>query len=203
LQLILQGKLPNDGHHGEMKSSVEKFLCNVVQHGDGSSGRLTPGGMLYVQQWENTQALTSAMFVLVTYADYLAAARASLQCGGVSLAPPQLVSFARAQVDYLLGKNPMRMSYMVGFGNRYPQQPHHRGASLPSINANPGKITCNEGSSYFQRPGPNSNVIDGAIVGGPDANDHYNDTRGNYVQGEPSTYGVAPIIGVLARLLHR
>ncbi|XP_051227686.1 endoglucanase 14-like [Lolium perenne] len=202
-KLILQGKLPNDGHHGEMKSSVEKFLCNVVQHGDGSSGRLTPGGMLYVQQWENTQALTSAMFVLVTYADYLAAARASLQCGGVSLAPAQLVSFARAQVDYLLGKNPMRMSYMVGFGNRYPQQPHHRGASLPSIKSNPGKITCNEGSSYFQRPGPNSNVIDGAIVGGPDANDHYNDTRGNYVQGEPSTYGVAPIIGVLARLLHR
>ncbi|KAM0911995.1 hypothetical protein ACQ4PT_013092 [Festuca glaucescens] len=196
-ELILQGKLPNDGHHAHLRSNLENFLCNIVQ------GRLTPGGMLYMQNWENNQAVTSTMFVLVTYADHLAAARASLQCGGVKLPPAQLVSFARAQVDYLLGKNPMRMSYMVGYGNRYPLQPHHRGASLPSINSKPGKITCNEGSDYFHRPGPNSNVIDGAIVGGPDANDHYNDSRGNYVQGEPSTYAVAPIVGVLARLLHR
>lgn len=199
-KLILQGKLPNDG---ELKSNLERFLCNVVQHGDGSSGMLTRGGMLYHQQWANNQIITSGMFVLVTHADHLAAARASLQCGGVNLSPAQLISFARGQVDYLLGNNPMRMSYMVGYGNRYPLQPHHRGASLPSITSNPGKITCNQGSDYFNRPGPNSNVIDGAIVGGPDANDHYDDSRGNYMQGEPSTYTVAPIVGVLARLLHR
>jgi hypothetical protein len=201
LQLIIQGKLPNDGHHGQMRSNLERFLCNVVQHGDGSSGRLTPGGMLYMQYWENNQAVTSTMFVLVTYADYLAAARSSLQCGGVNLPPAQLVSFARSQVDYLLGRNPMRMSYMVGYGSRYPLRPHHRGASLPSINSNPRKITCSEGSNYFNMPGPNSNVIEGAIVGGPDANDHYDDSRGNYMQGEPSTYGVAPVVGLLARLL--
>ena len=203
MQLILQGKLPNDGHYGKLKNYLERFLCNVVQHGDGSSGRLTPGGLLYHQPWANYQAITSAMFVLVTHADHLEAVRASLQCGGEMLPPAQLVSFARSQVDYLLGKNPMRMSFMVGYGDRYPLQPHHRGASLPSINSNPGKITCSQGSDYFHRPVPNSNVIDGAIVGGPDANDHYDDSRGNYMQGEPATYTVTPIVGVLARLLHR
>lgn len=61
LQLILQGKLPNDGHHAQLRSNLEKFLCNVVQHGDGSSGRLTPGGMLYMQNLENNQAVTSTL----------------------------------------------------------------------------------------------------------------------------------------------
>ena len=176
LQLILQGKLPNNGRHAEMRSNVESFLCNVVQHGDGRSGRLTPGGMLYLQPWSNLQDVTTAMFVLVTHADHLAAARASLQCGGVRLPPAQLVSFARSQVDYILGKNPMKMSYMVGVGKRYPTQPHHRGASLPSLTNNPGKISCGKGAEYFHRSAPNLNVIDGAIVGGPDNNDHYDDS---------------------------
>ncbi|XP_048574614.1 endoglucanase 14-like [Triticum urartu] len=201
-KLILQGKLPNNGRHAEMRSNVESFLFNVLQHGDGRSGRLTPGGMLYLQPWSNLQDVTTAMFVLITHADHLAAAKASLQCGGVRLPPAQLVSFARSQVDYILGKNPMKMSYMVGVGKRYPLQPHHRGASLPSIRKYPGKISCGKGAEYFHRSAPNLNVIDGAIVGGPDNNDHYDDSRGNYQQGEPSTYTVAPILGVIARLLH-
>uniref|UniRef100_A0ACD5W760 Uncharacterized protein n=1 Tax=Avena sativa TaxID=4498 RepID=A0ACD5W760_AVESA len=195
-KLILQEKLPNDGQHAQLKSSLENFLCSTVQ------AKLTPGGMLYLENWANSQAVTSTMFVLVAHADHLAAAGASLQCGGTNLTPAQLISFARSQADYLLGKNPMGMSYMVGYGDRYPLQPHHRGASLPSINANPAKITCSEGNNYFHRPGPNSNVIEGAIVGGPDANDHYNDSRENYMQAEPATYTAAPIVGVLARLLH-
>ncbi|CAM0958146.1 unnamed protein product [Alopecurus aequalis] len=202
-KLILQGELPSDGPHGELKSNLEGFLCNVVQHGDHGSWRLTPGGMLYHQDWANNQAITAAMFVLVTHADHLEAARASLHCDGVNLSPAQLIAFARGQVDYLLGKNPMKMSYMVGYGNTYPLRPHHRGATLPSINSNPGKINCSQGSDYFNKPGPNANVIDGAIVGGADANDHYDDSRGNYMQGEPATYTAAPIVGVLARLLHR
>lgn len=202
-KLVIQRKLPNDGPHPQLMSNLVGFLCNVVQHGDGSSGKLTPGGMLYQQQWANNQAITAAMFVLVAHADHLAAVRASLQCGAVTLSPAQLITFVRGQVDYLLGNNPMRMSYMVGYGNRYPLRPHHRGASLPSITSNPGKITCSQGSEYFNRPGPNANVIDGAIVGGADANDHYDDSRGNYMQAEPATYTVAPIVGVLARLLHR
>lgn len=92
------------------------------------------------------------------------------------------------------------MSYMVGFSNKYPQQPHHRAASLPSIAALPQKIECGAGFTYFHSPNPNPNVATGAIVGGPDQNDNFDDVRSNYQGTEPTTYINAPIVGVLAVL---
>ena len=194
MQLILQGKLPDAGNPAAMKRSLEQFLCNLVQHG-GDAER-SPGGMLWVQPWNNMQYVTSAAFVAAAHADHLAGA--SLRCGGA----PQLLSFARSQVDYILGANPGRMSYMVGYGPKFPAEVHHRGSSVPSIKSSPGKITCKGGFDYFSKSTPNPNVLVGAIVGGPDGNDHYNDSRQNFQQAEPSTVTVAPIVGVLARLLH-
>lgn len=202
MQLILEGKLPNNGNHAVLKSNLEQFLCNVVQRGSGNARR-SPGGMLWWDPWNNLQYVTSAMLVLAAHADHLTAARASLQCGGASVPPPHLISFAQSQVDYILGTNPQRMSYMVGHGTRYPAQVHHRGASVPSIKSSPAKITCKGGFDYMNKAAPNPNVIAGAIVGGPDANDQYSDSRQNFQQAEPSTVTVAPIVGVLARLLHR
>ena len=144
----------------------------------------------------DTRTENAAAFVAAAHADHLAGA--SLRCGGAA----QLLSFARSQVDYILGVNPGRISYMVGYGPRFPAPVHHRGASVPSIKYSPGKITCKGGFDYFSKSTPNPNVLVGAIVGGPDGNDHYNDSRQNFQQAEPSTVTVAPIVGVLARLLH-
>jgi hypothetical protein len=182
-----------------MKRSLEQYLCNVAHHDGGA--KLSPGGMLWTQPWNNLQFVTSAAFVAAVHADHLAGR--SLRCGGGAAVPPQqLLSFARSQTDYILGANPGRMSYMVGFGARFPERVHHRGASVPSIKSSPGKITCKGGFDYFSRSTPNPNVLVGAIVGGPDGNDQYDDSRGNFQQTEPSTVTVAPIVGVLARLLH-
>ncbi|CAL4895874.1 unnamed protein product [Urochloa decumbens] len=204
-KLILDGKLPDSGNPAAMKQSLEQFLCDVAQHGGSAVAKLSPGGMLWTQPWNNLQFVTSAAFVAAVHADHLAAARASLQCAGggaATLPPAQLLAFARSQADYILGANPGGMSYMVGYGARYPARVHHRGASVPSIKYSPGKITCKGGFEYFSRSSPNPNVLVGAIVGGPDGNDRYNDSRGNFQQTEPSTVTVAPIVGVLARLLH-
>ncbi|CAN6340477.1 unnamed protein product [Urochloa humidicola] len=204
-KLILDGKLPDAGNPAAMKRSLEQFLCDVAQHG-GSSAKLTPGGMLWTQPWNNLQFVTSAAFVAAAHADHLAAAAAggaSLQCGGGAVvAPPQLLAFARSQADYILGANPAGMSYMVGYGGRFPAEVHHRGASEPSIKSGPGKITCKGGFGYLSSSSPNPNVLVGAIVGGPDENDQYSDSRENFQQAEPSTVTVAPFVGVLARLLH-
>ncbi|OEL19870.1 Endoglucanase 15 [Dichanthelium oligosanthes] len=117
-ELILEGKLPDAGNPAVMKSSLEQFPCNVVQHvGDD---KLSPGGILWMQPWNNLQFVTSAAFV-----------------------------------DYILGANPGRMSYMVGYGTRFPEQVHHRGAPVPSIKSSPGKITCKGGFDYFSRSAPN------------------------------------------------
>ena len=34
--------------------------------------------------------------------------------------------WAKGQLDYMLGSNPNGRSYVVGFGNNPPVQPHHR-----------------------------------------------------------------------------
>lgn len=105
-------------------------------------------------------------------------------------------------MDYLLGDNPLRMSYMVGYGPRYPQRIHHRGSSLPSVASHPAKIQCSSGFNFMNSQSPNPNIHVGAIVGGPDQHDRFPDQRSDYEQSEPSTYMNAPLVGALAYLAH-
>ncbi|GAV64872.1 Glyco_hydro_9 domain-containing protein [Cephalotus follicularis] len=90
------------------------------------------------------------------------------------------------------------MSYLVGYGNKYPPKIHHRGATLPSIKTHPNHIGCRGGDTYFQRNSPNPNVLTGALVGGPDSNDQFADGRYNVSQSKPTTYMNAAFVGVLA-----
>ena len=90
---------------------------------------------------------------------------------------------------------------MVGFGSTYPNQVHHRGASIVSINVNPAPVSCQGGYDlYFNKDAPNPYVLDGAVVSGPDENDNYSDLRSNYEQAEPTTVTPAPLVGVPAKL---
>nr|GEX89325.1 endoglucanase 6-like [Tanacetum cinerariifolium] len=124
-----------------------------------------------------------------------------LHCSSGSVAPSELLAFAKSQVDYILGDNPRATSYMVGYGNNYPQQVHHRGSSIVSVKVNPSFVTCRGGyATWFSRKASDPNPLVGAIVGGPDAYDNFADHRDNYEQTEPATYNNAPLLGVLARL---
>lgn len=105
------------------------------------------------------------------------------------------------KVDYRLGDNPVKMSYMLGFGPKFPQQLHHRGASIPSIQADWAKIGCNAGYSYYNSPSPNPNVHNGAMVGGPDSSNRFSDQRSDYSHSEPSTYMNVAFVGSVAGLL--
>ncbi|XP_072960100.1 endoglucanase 13-like [Typha angustifolia] len=198
-KLVSEGKVPNNGPWAQYKSNAEQFVCSVVQKGSNNV-KLSPGGMLWWQPWNNFQYTTSAMLVLAVHADQLAAAGGTLQCPGGNVGPQDIISFIGSQVDYILGANPKKMSYMIGFGPSYPVQVHHRGASIVSIKSNGVFVSCKDGYSWFNRNEPNPNVIDGAIVGGPDDNDAYNDFRPNFQQGEATTYTTAPLVGVLARI---
>lgn len=106
------------------------------------------------------------------------------------------------QVDYILGANPLGMSYMAGFGPKYPTQVHQRSASIISIHESATHVGCGEGFvNWFHSPSPNPNVLVGAIVGGPDINDAFRDCRQESTGTEPTTYINAPFVGLLARLL--
>lgn len=90
---------------------------------------------------------------------------------------------------------------MVGFGAIYPTEIHHRGASIVSIKKDPRPVSCQDGfTNWFNKNEANPNVLDGAVVGGPDANDQYTDSRSNFQMAEPATVTVAPLVGVLAFL---
>lgn len=105
------------------------------------------------------------------------------------------------QADYILGKNPKSISYLVGFGATFPTHLHHRDASIESIKTMPDPVGCVEGfESWFKRNESDPNLLAGALVGGPDRNDSFMDERWNHEQTEPTTYSAAPLVGLFAKL---
>lgn len=143
------------------------------------------------------QHVTSLSFLLLAYSNYLSHARKVVPCGELTASPSLLRQVAKRQVDYILGDNPLGMSYMVGYGQRFPRRIHHRGSSVPSVSAHPARIGCKEGSRYFLSPNPNPNLLVGAVVGGPNVTDAFPDSRPYFVQSEPTTYINAPLVGLL------
>ncbi|VFQ59612.1 unnamed protein product [Cuscuta campestris] len=186
----------------DYKGHADNYICSLVPGTPTSQAQYTPAGLLFKMSDSNMQYVTSTAFLLLTYAKYLTSARTFVNCGGVVVTPKHLRGVARRQVDYLLGDNPLRMSYMVGYGTRYPQRIHHRGSSLPSVAVHPGKIQCQAGFNVMSSGAPNPNVLVGAVVGGPDQHYNFPDQRSDYEQSEPSTYINAPLVGALAYLAH-
>lgn len=187
------------------KDLADDFVCSVLLPNApyvSQQASTTPGGLIFVRDDENLQYVTSAAFLLFTYEKYLSKASSMVSCGHGSslLHPHQLWVFAKHQVDYILGENPMGMSYMVGYGNRYPKHLHHRGSSLPCMGSHPEHIGCKDGFAYFGSGQANPNVLVGAVSGGPDNCDKYADDRSNYQQSEPALYINAPLVGALAYL---
>ena len=158
------------------------------------------GGLLFKVGNSNMQHVTSLSFLLLAYSNYLSHADARVSCGSAAAASPvQLRRVAKRQVDYILGDNPLRMSYMVGYGPRYPLRIHHRASSLPSVSAHPARIGCKAGAAYYGSPRPNPNLLVGAVVGGPsNSTDAFPDARAVFQQSEPTTYINAPLMGLLA-----
>ncbi|KAK2443037.1 hypothetical protein P8452_21427 [Trifolium repens] len=52
-------------------------------------------------------------------------------CGPHYFSRSVLKTFATSQIEYIMGKNPMNMSYIVGYEKKFPRHVHHRGASIP------------------------------------------------------------------------
>ncbi|KAJ8749288.1 hypothetical protein K2173_018769 [Erythroxylum novogranatense] len=187
------------------QSKAEYFLCSCLNknNGCGTNVDRTPGGLLYIRQWNNMQYVSTAAFLLTVYSDFLRNTNQRLKCDSELVDHGELLDFAKSQVDYILGSNPMNMSYLVGYGPKYPTRVHHRGASIVSHRENKGFIGCTQGyDNWYSRQEANPNVVVGALVGGPDSRDNFMDQRANYMQTEACTYNTAPLVGVFAKLLY-
>ncbi|KAK9106333.1 hypothetical protein Syun_022344 [Stephania yunnanensis] len=185
----------------QYKAKADFFACACMQKNDGYNVALTPGGLLYVHEWNNLQYASSAAFLLAVYSDYLSAANAVLSCADAQLGPQYLLKFAQSQADYILGKNPKSMSYIVGYGAKYPVHVHHRDASIASTYVLHTQVGCVEGfEKWYRRAEADPNVIVGALVGGPNRNDEFSDDRSNYEETEPTISAAAPLLGLFSKL---
>ena len=74
----------------------------------------TPGGLAWLDSRGSLRYAGTTAFLAFIYADT------------VEDVGSRYRDFARQQVDYILGANPGGRSYVVGFGNNPPRNPHHR-----------------------------------------------------------------------------
>lgn len=92
LQLYISGKSPE---LKDYKKRADDYVCSVMPGVWGAT--TTRGGMLWHQAGSNMQHVTSAAFLLTTYAKH-AFGNNRVSCGGKTISPAQLQAFAKRQV---------------------------------------------------------------------------------------------------------
>ncbi|KAJ3042221.1 hypothetical protein HDV00_007931 [Rhizophlyctis rosea] len=142
----------------------------------------SPGGQAWLDQWGSLRYSATAAWLALVYADYI---------GKSDPLYSRYHDFAVGQINYILGSNPRKLSYMVGFGSNYPQYPHHRNAHGAWDNLGPAN----------SNPASTRHILYGALVGGPTAaDDSFTDSRSSYQTTEPANDYVAGLLAASARL---
>ncbi len=165
------------------RQSVEQWLNYWTVGHSGQRVTYTPGGLAWLDQWGSLRYTANTAFIALLYSDWLASN------GGNEALVTRYHDFGVDQINYILGDNPANRSYVVGFGNNPPQNPHHRTAH--------GSWADNINEPTNQR-----HLLYGALVGGPNQSDSYTDSRSDYIQNEVATDYNAGFTGALARLVH-
>lgn len=158
------------------KNHIEKNLDYWTTGVNGERITYTPKGLAWLDSWGSLRYSTTAAFVAAVYAD-------SSMCTPSKVKTYQ--DFALEQVNYALGST--GISYEIGFSEHYPQNPHHRTAQ--------GSYSNN-----MNEPAVARHTLYGALVGGPDASDNYDDSVSNYVNNEVACDYNAGFVGALAHL---
>ncbi|KAK7852510.1 endoglucanase 2 [Quercus suber] len=155
------------------RESAEAIVCALLPDSPTATSSRTESGLIWVSEWNSLQHPVASAFLAVLYGDYMLTTQTeTLYYIGKSYKPEDLHKFAISLADYVLGNNPMKMSYLIGYGSSYPQYAHHRGSSIP-VDAKTG---CRDGFKWLNSSHPNPNVAVGALVGGPFLNETYNDS---------------------------
>lgn len=172
---ILLSKITGDQKY---KTDAERSLDFWTTGYNGERVSYSPGGQAHLTQWGSLRHAVNTAFLAFVYSDFVDTPKAQTYH-----------DFAVRQVNYTLGDNPRNSSYMIGFGNNPPLNPHHRTAH--------GTWTNNLNGE----PADNRHIIYGALVGGPSsANDAYEDDRGDYIANEVACDYNACYTGALARM---
>ncbi|KAK2985457.1 hypothetical protein RJ640_030984 [Escallonia rubra] len=185
---------PYEDAFGSSTNSTDFLMCSYLSK---LTFKKTEGGLILLRPDYGAplQYAATASFLSKLYSDYLDLLRRSgSSCGNDVFSLEMLRSFS---VSYILGENPMKMSYMVGFGDQYPTHVHHRGASIPWDGQ---QYSCNDGARWLNAKEPNPNDLLGAMVAGPDRNDLFLDERDKPWFTEPTISSNAGLVAALIAL---
>jgi len=95
--------------------------------------------------------------------------------------------WSKSQMEYIMGNNPMKRAYIVGYAPDGASHPHHR---------------ASHGSKTLSMDDPQDQVhtLWGALVGGPDAEDVHKDITSDFIYNEVAVDYNAAFVGACAGL---
>ena len=154
--------------------AIETHLSHW-QPGGGIS--YTSGGLAWLDTWGSLRYAANTSFIAFAYAEMVGDPDGRYQ------------SFGESQINYILGDNPRNSSYVCGFGENSPTQPHHRSAH-------------GSWNNQITDPNPNRHTLWGALVGGPASADDFDyvDIRSDYIANEVACDYNAGLVASLGRM---
>ncbi|HEX2953012.1 MAG TPA: glycoside hydrolase family 9 protein [Bacillota bacterium] len=160
------------------KQDAERWLDYWTTGYNGERVKYLPGGLAWLDAWGSLRYAANTSFMAFIFSDWLPAG------------DPRKATyhdFAVRQINYALGDNPRRSSYVVGFGSNPSSHPHHR---------------TSQGSWADDKTTPATprHVLYGALVGGPDNTEAYADDVADFTRNEVADDYNAGFTGCLARL---
>ncbi len=134
----------------------------------------TPGGYAFLNQWGSARYNTAMQLIGLVYDKYTNNGK-----------PGEFSEWAKGQMEYIMGDNPLKRSYIVGYNENSVKFPHHRAAS--------GLTKCED-------PDDHRYVLYGALAGGPDGQDNHIDITSDYIYNEVTIDYNAAFVGASAGL---
>nr|WP_245746171.1 glycoside hydrolase family 9 protein [Evansella caseinilytica] len=174
---VLLSRLTDDPRFSEAAERNLNYWSTGIPE-TGERIHYTPGGLAWLDTWGALRYSSNAAFLAFVYSDIVDDAAKQ----------QQYQEFAESQILYALGNNPNNRSYVVGYGNNPPERPHHRTSH--------GSWADSQNVPDYHR-----HTLYGALVGGPDRNDNYEDHIGDYIMNEVAIDYNAGFTGGLARMM--
>ena len=163
----------------EYQQHAEAWLDFWTVGHQGKRITYTPGGLAYLVKWASLPLTANTSFVAFVYSDWLRSREVDKA--------ERYFEFAASQINYILGDNPSQRSYIIGYGENSPRNPHHRTAHGSWLND-------------MSKPTETRNLLIGALVGGPDEKDNWKDERTDWVRNEVATGYNGTLVGALAKM---
>ncbi|MBQ1463740.1 MAG: glycoside hydrolase family 9 protein [Ruminococcus sp.] len=159
------------------------YIARVKKHVDYvvNDAKKVDGKLLFIHSWGCARYAETSAFITSVACDTVLKGESNIAA---------YEAFAKQQVDYVLGDNPLNQSYVVGYGENSAHNAHHRTAH-------------GSWKNDVYEPVDNRHTLYGALVGGPTEAGDYEDDRNNYINNEVATDYNAGFTAALCKMIEK